>query len=83
MLSSNNWYWVASRYVGCDSNIVNFGLRRVSTNMDGRTMLNSGGDGGSSTDRLRPVVSLGSEVQVTASSTAAEETGTPHTITQY
>jgi len=83
VLSSNNWYWVASRYVGCDSNIVNFGLRRVSTNMDGRTMLNSGGDGGSSTARLRPVVSLGSEVQVTASSTAAEETGTPHTITKY
>ncbi len=82
-LSKGTYYWVASRYVSCNSNYAGFGLRLAHTYMSGYDMFHSDSDGDGSNYRLRPIVSLGSEVQVTASSTAAEETGTPHTITQY
>ena len=82
-LSNSTYYWVASRYVGCSSGSADFGLRLAYTNMYGNAVFHSSGNNDNNRVRLRPVVSLGSEVQVTASSTASEETGTPHTITKY
>ncbi len=82
-LSNDTYYLVASRYVNCYSANASFGLRYANTDMNGVNIFYSNNEDRSSNLRLRPVVSLGSDVQVTASSTAAEETGTPHTITQY
>ena len=59
------------------------GCAIANTDMDGSYMFYSYGSSYGRCNRLRPVVSLGSEVQVTASSTASSSTGTPHTITQY
>ncbi len=82
-LYNSTYFWVASRSVFCGSNNAFFGLRFANTSMDGYGMFGSSNTSFNIYDRLRPVVSLGSEVQVTASSTASSSTGTPHTITQY
>lgn len=82
-LYNSTYYWVASRFVDCYSDYANFGLRGADTNMNGYIMFYSDNDISNNYDRLRPVVSLESEVQVTASLTASSSTGTPHTITQY
>ena len=82
-LYNGTYYWVASRCVYCNSYYASFGLRFASTLMNGRYLFFSTSNYNFSSNRLRPVVSLGSEVQVTASSTASSSTGTPHTITQY
>ncbi|WP_304681375.1 hypothetical protein [uncultured Clostridium sp.] len=42
-----------------------------------------GANAGNGYNHLRPVVHLSSKTQITSSSTALEETGIPHTITQY
>ena len=60
-------FWLASRYVSCNSNrsYANFGLRYVSYNgLAGRYLFGSGGNSNNGNDRLAPVVSLGSGIQV-------------------
>ena len=79
VLSSSNYYWVAARYVGCYSGSANFGLRRAYGNMNGNNMFNSGSRTDGSSNRLRPVVSLGSDVQITPS-TGTNSASNKHTI---
>ena len=80
-LSNSTWYWVASRYVRCYSSLALFGLRFADTNTYGYDMFYSDGSNNCSNfSSLRPVVSLGSDVLITPSSTASNENGTAHTI---
>ena len=59
-------YWLASRYAKCYSTSAIFGLRFVNnSNLDGYGMFNSDGFEYGSPCRLRPVVSLGSDIQIT------------------
>ena len=59
-------YWLYSRYAKCYSTSAIFGLRFVNnSNLDGYGMFNSDGLAYGSPCRLRPVVSLGSDIQIT------------------
>ena len=81
VLSNSTWYWVASRYVRCYSNGASFGLYLAYTNISGYGEFYSyNGSANGSNSRLRPVVTLRSDVQITPSSTASNENGTPHHI---
>ena len=58
-------YWLASRCVGCGSNGAGFIVRRVSSSLvNYYHLFNSNGDTRSSSYGVRPVVSLGSDIQV-------------------
>ena len=82
-LSNSNSFWVASRCVNCSSLYAGFGLRYASTSIYGNSMFLSGNSTRSSFNlRLRPLVHLGSEVQIEAC-TGTNGTGNMHTITQY
>ena len=62
VLSNSSWYWVASRYVNTSSDRAYFGLRYANTLTDGDSKFHSNGDALSSSNRLRPVVSLSSSL---------------------
>ena len=79
VLSSSNYYWVAARFVNCYSNYAGFGLRSASSSMNGRYVFGSSSGTNYSYDRLRPVVSLGSDVQITPS-TGTNSASNKHTI---
>ena len=79
VLSSSNYYWVAARYVNCYSSYADFGLRIANSGMDGSDMFYSDSYTASDGDRLRPVVSLGSDVQITPS-TGTNSASNKHTI---
>ena len=80
-LSNATEYWVASRYVYCNSSGAYFGLRSVAQyTSSGSSFYSSGYFNTSSSSSLRPVVTLRSDVQITPSSTASNENGTPHHI---
>ena len=79
-LSNNTYYWVASRYVICDSINAIFGLRIASTDASGNVMFFSSRGNYGNYYSLRPVVTFRSDVLITPSSTASAENGTPHHI---
>ena len=80
VLSSSNTYWVAARCVACDSSLAGFGLRFASSDMNGYGLFFSYHYTYFSNDnRLRPVVSLGSDVQITPS-TGTNGPSNKHTI---
>ena len=80
VLSSSNIYWVAARFVACDSGYASFGLRYAGSNMNGGSLFFSDvGTGDYDFPRLRPVVSLGSDVQITPS-TETNSPSSKHTI---
>ena len=79
VLNNSNYYWVAARYVYCGSDNAYFGLRLADTNMNGNNMFYSYYGASSNAYRLRPVVSLRSDVQITPS-TGTNGTDNPHTI---
>lgn len=81
--NTTSFCWVASRYVSCNENVVGFGLRVASTNMDGYSMYHSSNGINGNSYGLRPVVYLSYKAQITTSETASEEVGTPHAIIQY
>ena len=62
VLANNTYFWVASRFVGTDSDYARFGLRYASTNTDGNSMFYSRGSASNFSNRLRPVVSLPSSL---------------------
>ena len=82
-LTSNTYAWVASRSADCGSGSAVFGLRFAGSVLSGAYMFHSHANTGYYSSGLRPVVSLGSNVQITASSTASTSSGTPHSITKY
>ncbi len=58
-------YWLSSRCVSAHSNYAGFKVRCVSSSyVDYSYLYDSDGDGGSSTYRVRPVVSLESNVRI-------------------
>ena len=79
VLSSSNYYWVAARYVNCYSSYAVFGLRFADSNMYGYSMFGSSSYTNNGNFRLRPVVSLGSDVQITPS-TGTNSASNKHTI---
>ena len=79
VLSSSNYYWVAARYVHCYSSYACFGLRDAGSGMGGNDMFYSYSSADNSNYRLRPVVSLGSDVQITPS-TGTNSASNKHTI---
>ena len=79
VLSSSNTFWVAARYVNCSSNLARFGLRYAGSGMYGYDLFYSYYDTYSSRNRVRPVVSLGSDVQITPS-TGTNGPSNKHTI---
>ena len=79
VLSSSNYYWVAARCVNCYSSYAYFGLRGASSGMSGAYMFSSRSYTYDDYDRLRPVVSLGSDVQITPS-TGTNSASNKHTI---
>lgn len=80
VLNNSNNYWVAARCVNCNSGFAYFGLRFASSNMYGYYVFDSRyGTYYSGYDRLRPVVSLRSDVQITPS-TGTNGADNPHTI---
>ena len=78
VLSTSEYYWVAARYVDCDDYAL-FGLRHAHSRMDGNDMFCSLSVTGSDSSRLRPVVSLGSDVKITPS-TGTNSASNKHTI---
>ena len=68
VLTASNYYWVASRCVYCNSSNADFGLRCADIYIDGSGMFDSSSYYNSNDYRLRPVVSLGSNIQITPSS---------------
>ena len=79
VLSSSNYYWVAARYVFCYSDVASFGLRYAYSDMYGNDLFNSNSNSNNNNHRLRPVVSLGSDVQITPS-TGTNSASNKHTI---
>ena len=66
IFNTGSYYWLASRYATCSSPYANFGLRYVSdSELSGNGMFSSIGYTGSYGRYLRPVVSLGSDIQIT------------------
>ena len=64
-------FWLASRYVNCNSNssYAVFGLRNVNdSDLDGNNLFYSSGSSNFNDNRLAPVVSLGSGIQVKSGS---------------
>ena len=79
VLSSSNYYWVAARYVSCYSSSAGFGLRGAGSSINGISMFDSDSNTYNGYNRLRPVVSLGSDVQITPS-TGTNSASNKHTI---
>ena len=79
VLSSFSYFWVAARYVGCGSSYTFFGLRIAGGSVYGNSLFYSHISTNSYGLRLRPVVSLGSDVQITPS-TGTNGPSNKHTI---
>ena len=79
VLSSSNYYWVAARCVYCGSSYAYFGLRLAISSVYGYNMFYSSSSAYGISYRLRPVVSLGSDVQITPS-TGTNSPSNKHTI---
>ena len=66
VFNTGSYYWLASRYATCNSTYANFGLRHVdNSDLNGNGMFSSLGFTGGYSRYLRPVVSLGSDIQIT------------------
>ena len=71
-------YWLASRYANCNSAYAYFGLRRVSSaRLYGNALFGSGNNASNYTLRVRPVVSLGSNIKISTDGGTADA---PRTI---
>ena len=65
LFNTGTVYWIASRSVNCSADNAHFGLRYVSNDKLGsRAMFNSSAATGNSAYRLRPVVSLGTDIRI-------------------
>ena len=79
VLSSSNYYWVAARCVNCYSGFAGFGVRYAYSDVSGYDVFISSSNAYLSYFRFRPVVSLGSDVQITPS-TGTNSASNKHTI---
>ena len=78
VLSNSNCYWVAARYIYCDSDRAYFGLRNAITDISGSDMFSSSNGDYYSYYRVSAVVSLGSSVQINANT--GDSPANAHTI---
>lgn len=78
-LVNEKTFLLASRYTGTYSGNASFGLRLADSNVYGSYVFSNTGNAGTSNYSLRPVVSLGANVQVTAC-TGTNSTSNMHTI---
>ena len=78
VLSNSNSYWVAARFIDCDSNIAYFGLHYAYAYIYGHYMFYSSEDSNGTGNRVRAVVSLGSSVQINANK--GDSPANAHTI---
>ncbi len=78
VLSNSNCYWVAARYIYCDSNSAGFGLRNADSDISGDYLFFSSPYSTSILSRVRAVVSLGSGVQINANT--GDSPANAHTI---
>ena len=66
VFNTGSSYWLASRFAHCSSTYADFGLRYVNnSDLGGNIMFDSYGNTLGTLYRLRPVVSLGSDIQIT------------------
>ena len=66
VFGTESYYWLATRYVNCSLINAAFGLCYVTySGLGGNYMFNSYGDTNYTRRYLRPVVSLGSDIQIT------------------
>ena len=79
VLTASDYYWVASRDVNCNSDGACFGLRYASGHICGSYLFSSYSSYSYDYYRLRPVVSLGSNIQITPSS-GTNSSNNMHTI---
>ena len=80
--SSDIHYWIASRFVGCNSTYGRFGLRGATDWLGGSRVYGSYDNLNAGACFLRPVVHLESEVQIEVC-TGTNDAENPHKITQY
>ena len=67
IFNTGTYYWLASRYAGCYSSRADFGLLYVgSSALRGSTLFGSNATTYSNNYRVRPVVSLGSNIEIEA-----------------
>ena len=66
--SSAVYQWLASLCVGCDSSSAGFFVDRVSSRLNSYGLYNSIGRSSSNSNRMRPVVSLESDIKLTGNS---------------
>ena len=78
VLNNSNSYWVAARYMVCNSDFANFGLRYADTNISGNNMFLSSDNSNSNNNRIRAVVSLGPDVKINANT--GDSPANAHTI---
>ncbi|MDO5555522.1 MAG: hypothetical protein Q4G09_02390 [Clostridia bacterium] len=79
VLQTSNRYWVASRYVLCNSPYASFGLRYADSYVNGYYVFYSNSYSRTYDYRLRAVVSLGSNIQI-ETCTGTNGVNNPHTI---
>ncbi len=79
IFKTNTYYWLASRYVDCTSSYAYFELILVGdTNLNGIDLFSSDADPSGSNHSLRPVVSLGSNIEI--QTVTDNSVSTPHKI---
>ena len=67
LFNTGTRYWLASRFASCNSTYASFGLRAVNaSDLNGNRMFYSNGTTYSNDYRVRPVVSLGSNIEIIA-----------------
>ena len=67
IFGTGTYYWLGSRFARCNSIYADFGLHYVgNSNLYGETIFYSDGDSSGEYFRVRPVVSLGSDIEITA-----------------
>lgn len=84
LLSSDSGYTIASRIVQCTVDGAKFGRYIVvDDNFYFATLKTSHLNNGGGNSIVRPIVTIGPNVEITESDTASSETGKPHIITKY
>ena len=66
IFNTGTYYWLSSRFATCESTRANFGLRRVNSSaLGGNGVFGSSGATYSEDNRIRPIVSLESDIKIT------------------
>ena len=83
VLSQSSTYWVAARYIMCFKNIMHFGLRNASTGLYCSSIFRSDNFSLSYGQCIRPVVSLGSDIQLSLKTEGTDGGANTFDIAKY